>query len=185
MTTRLMISIVFAAVLALASGVARAQVCATCPSFAKSTSPAVKQLAELVGCWRGKGPNGLGAKVSYELGSDKTALLETMWIENNPTMYTMYYLDGQVPMAHHFCSYGNQLRMRAEPGGAGKLDFLLIDSTNLPSRHENHVYYAKFTFEDRDHFAVEWGLHHDGRNLRQPYVFRRVARGCTARPDDW
>src|SRR5438045_6389363 len=71
-----------------------AQVCANCPSFVKDPPTAVKNLASLAGCWVGKGPNGLGAKVSYELGSDKTAILETMWIEKNPTMYTMYYLDG-------------------------------------------------------------------------------------------
>src|SRR5437773_820470 len=45
-----------------------AQVCANCPSFVKDPPMAVKNLASLAGCWVGKGPNGLGAKVSYELG---------------------------------------------------------------------------------------------------------------------
>src|SRR5436853_4867377 len=107
--------LLIAGVLWVYSGTGRAQVCATCPSFTKTGSPSVRSLASLVGCWKGKGPNGLAAKVSYELGSDKTALLETMWIENNPTMYTIYYLDGSMAMAHHFCSYGNQLSMRANP----------------------------------------------------------------------
>jgi hypothetical protein len=101
--------------LALLPVSADSQVCRTCPSFTKSIVPQINKLAQLAGCWVGKRePDGLAAKVCYELGSERTALLETIWIENNPTMYTIYYLDGDVGMAHHFCSYGNQLRMRAE-----------------------------------------------------------------------
>jgi len=170
---------------ALCSPPTSAQVCATCPSFAKTSAPAVKRLAGLVGCWKGKGPNGLGAKVSYELGSDGTALLETMWIENNPTMYTVYYLEGDIAMAHHFCSYGNQLQMRARPSEENRLAFELVSSSNLPTQDQNHVYSVKFKFDDPDHFEVEWGLHHDGKNIPQPYVFRRVALGCTTRAEDW
>jgi hypothetical protein len=166
--------------------VSQAQVCATCPSFAKTPSPPIKSLSALVGCWKGKGPNGLASKISYEMGSDYTALLETMWIENNPTMYTMYYLVDGTAMAHHFCSYGNQLIMRAALlNDPNVLPFKLVDSTNLPSEHNNHVFSITFHFRDNDHFEVEWGLHHNSRDLPQRYVFMRVAQGCTARPDEW
>jgi len=164
----------------------QAQVCSTCPSFVKDTRPPIRDLASLVGCWKGKGPNALASKISYELGSDKTALLETMWIENNPTMYTMYYLDKGFALAHHFCSYGNQLMMRADPSdAAGGLTFRLVDSSNLQSDHANHVYSIQFQFMDSNHFTVEWGLHHNGKDIPQRYVFMRVAEGCTARPDVW
>ena len=168
------------------SVVSHAQVCAGCPSFVKTSSLPIRNLSSLVGCWKGKGPNGLASKISYEMGSDYTALLETMWIENNPTMYTMYYLVEDAAMAHHFCSYGNQLLMRAAPSSdPNLLPFKLVDSTNLPSEHNNHVFSITFHFQDKDHFEVEWGLHHNGRNLPQHYVFMRVAQGCTARPEQW
>jgi hypothetical protein len=163
-----------------------AQVCATCPSFTKTNATSSKKLASLIGCWRGKGPNALGAKISYQMGSDKSALLETMYIEKNPTMYTMYYLDGEVGMAHHFCSYGNQLRMRAEPSDdPNVLFFKLVDSTNLPSLAHNHMNYVKFIFRDQNRFDVEWGLHHNGKDLPQLYAFRRVAQSCSANSDEW
>jgi hypothetical protein len=163
-----------------------AQVCATCPSFDKTNSTASRKLASLVGCWRGKGPNALGAKISYQMGSDKSALLETMYIEKNPTMYTIYYLDGEVGMAHHFCSYGNQLRMRAESSdNPNELFFKLVDSTNLPSLAHNHMNYVKFIFHDQNRFDVEWGLHHNGKDLPQLYVFRRVAQNCSANSGGW
>jgi hypothetical protein len=152
----------------------------------KTTSIPIRNLSALAGCWKGKGPNGLASKISYELGSDRTALLETMWIENNPTMYTVYYLVGEDAMAHHFCSYGNQLVMRATPSAdPSLLAFKMIDSSNMPNEHVNHVFSITFHFHDKDHFEVEWGLHHDGRNLPQRYLFMRVAQGCMARPDEW
>lgn len=177
----------FALALGLIPAAGHAQVCKTCPSFANASAPPIKKLASLAGCWVGKrSPDGLGAKVSYELGSEQTALLETIWIENNPTMYTIYYLDGDVGMAHHFCSYGNQLRMRAEPINDPNVLFLkLLDATNLPSRAENHMTHVKFTFRDEDHFDVEWGLHHNGKDIPQPYTFRRLPESCTANAGQW
>jgi len=164
-----------------------AQVCASCPSFVKNPPPPVKNLANLQGCWVGKrAGDGLGAKVTYELGSDKTALLETIWIEKNPTMYTMYYLDGNVAMAHHFCSYGNQLQMKSESLDKPEtLSFKLTGSSNMPSPEMNHVFSIKFTFLGEDRFDVLWGLHHNGRDIPQLYHFTRVFNGCSQRSDEW
>ncbi len=182
--TRTLFCLVLLMLLTTKSGMA--QVCASCPSFVKDPPPAVKNLASLAGCWVGKGPNGLGAKVSYELGSDKTALLETIWIEKNPTMYTMYYLDGNVPMAHHFCSYGNQLQMKAETSDdPGILSFKMVSSSNMAHPDMNHVFSIKFNFLGEDRFDVNWGLHHNGRDLPQHYRFTRVWNGCPTRSDEW
>ncbi|WP_316193043.1 hypothetical protein [Bradyrhizobium sp. SZCCHNRI1029] len=181
--------VIMAAVVALSlsSSDALAQICRYCPSFMKPSSPPIKKLASLAGCWIGKRePDGLAARVSYELGSEQSALLETIWIENNPTMYTIYYIDGDVGMAHHFCSYGNQLRMRAEPSeDPNILSLALLDATNLKSPDDNHMTHIRFQFIDEDHFNVEWGLHHNGRDIPQPYVFRRSAESCTGSQNPW
>jgi hypothetical protein len=161
-----------------------AQVCRTCPSFEKVKSPEARKLADLVGCWSGKGPNSLAVKAIYELGSDKTALLEQLHVEKNPTMYTVYYLDGETQVAHHFCSYGNQLRMRAVPSGPDTLLFKFVDGSNLTTAM-NHMTYIKFVFSGHDRFDVEWGLQHDGTEVAQPFTFGRVMQGCTAHSTDW
>jgi hypothetical protein len=162
-----------------------AQVCKTCPSYEKAKSPEAKKLADLVGCWSGKGPNSLAVKALYELGSDKTALLEQLSVEKNPTMYTMYYLDGETQVAHHFCSYGNQLRMRAVPSEPDTLLFKFVDGSNLTTA-TNHMTYIKFIFNSHDRFEAVWGLQHDGKETPQPFTFGRVMQGCTARStNDW
>jgi hypothetical protein len=158
------------------------------PTFDEPPSDKIAKLASLVGCWTGKGPFGIAADVQFELGSEGTALVEFMHPEKNPTMYTVYYLDQEVPMAHHFCSYGSQIRMRAVPTeDPNVLLFRFLDSTNLDEeREQNHMTYIQYTFKDADHFDVEWGLQRDGENEPQPFLFKRVVEGCTVRDHkDW
>jgi hypothetical protein len=165
--------------------IAKAQVCATCPSFEKSTVASYKKLSALVGCWRGKGPNSLAVKVTYQLLSDKTALLETMLVEDNPTMLTVYYLDGETAVANHYCSYGNQLKMRAQlPLDPNVLFFKFVDGANMKGLDDNHMTYIKFMFRDEDHFDAEWGLH-NRKDMPQPFNFRRVAQGCSSNISEW
>jgi len=161
------------------------QVCTTCPSFEKTSTVSYKKLSSLVGCWKGKGPNSLAVKVTYQLLSDKTALLETMSVENNPMMFTVYYLDGETAVANHYCSYGNQLKMRAKPAlDPDVLSFTFVDGVNMKDLDDNHMTYIKFMFRDQDHFDAEWGLH-NRKDMPQPFSFRRVAQGCSAKLDEW
>lgn len=157
------------------------------PQFDETDDPKIAKFANLVGCWTGKGPFGIAADVQFELGSEGTALMEFMHPEKNPTMYTIYYLDKEVPMAHHFCSYGSQVRMRAEPvDDPNVLFFRFFDATNLDDHEQNHMTYVRYTFRDDDHFDVEWGLQRDGINEPQPFLFKRVVEGCNVRDHkDW
>jgi len=172
--------------LAFSAG-AGAQVLPGNPSFEVVRTNDVKNLASLVGCWTGKGPFGIAADVRYELGSEGTALVEFLHPEGNPTMYTIYYLDGEVPMAHHFCSYGSQIVMRAEPSeDPGVLNFTFHEATNLHDHNQNHMTYVRFNFKGQDNFDVEWGLQRDGKNEPQPFLFKRVTENCDIRDHtDW
>lgn len=148
-------------------------------SLKAAGSPGTK-LSSLVGCWSGKGTGG-AVKASYELVSSDTALVEHWQQQGYAPMYTIYYLDGQTPMAHHFCSFGNQVRFKAEPGAAADvLDFKLLDATNVANADVPHMTYVKFSFRDKNHFDQEWGLHQSGKDGPQAFTFKRVVQGCKA-----
>jgi hypothetical protein len=156
--------------------------CQTCRSLQKAAAaaPGVKNLNSLTGCWTGQGPGGVKTEISYEIGSGRSALLETQWVEKQPPIYTVYYMDGNNLTAHHFCSYGNQIRLRAERSSDPKvLRFAFVDASNLPDRNHDHMNSVKFTFRDRDHFDMEWGLHRGGKDMPQPFTYTRATRGCT------
>ena len=73
-------------------------------------------------------------------------------------MMTVYHPDGSRLVMTHYCSSGNQPRMRAEGLSAEgkKLAFAYVDVTNLSSPDSLHMVRLAMTFDDANHFTEEW-----------------------------
>jgi len=131
----------------------------------------VETLKSLVGEWEGTASEGKRVRVSYQLTSGGSTLLETILLADHPSMVTTYYVDGDHLMMTHYCSLKNQPRMRsALPAAQPKqLVFSFVDATNLSSPSQAHMHRVAFTFQDTDHFTQEWTLSKDGKDV--PTVF--------------
>ena len=70
------------------------------------------RMKSLVGTWQGAF-EGKPARATYALVSDGTALLETLESHDSSQMVTVYHPDGPTLLMTHYCSTGNQSRMRA------------------------------------------------------------------------
>jgi len=153
------------------------------PSFKNPILPAAKNLASLAGCWVGKNPWGTPSRLTYELASDSTVLVEYIEQQGQVPMYSAYYLDGDTLMVHHFCSYGSQIRMKAEPSPDPKVvRFAYFDATNVKSREsDDHMTSVQFTFLDPDHIEVVWGLHQNRKDHGDRFALTRVVEGCEVR----
>lgn len=174
--------LVLTAVLGLVAVSAHAHKCTTCPSFKNTNSLGAQNLATLQGCWRGATREGARAEVSYEMGSDGTALLETQWVENYPATYTVYYMDGTGLSTHHFCSMGNQVRLKGSSAPDGsRVTFRYQDSTNMPRANQPHMTGTTVQFVDKDHITVDWAAFCDdgGGETITTFLFERVVDGCT------
>ena len=145
-------------------------------SLAESkTSTGLEPLKFLVGDWQGKGSDGKLVRASYQLTSGDTSLLETITPAQEPSMTTLYHVDGRHLMLTHYCSLGNQPRMIADlPRGEVKtLRFAFLDATNLESPTSPHMHKVTFTVQDKDHFAQEWVLSKDGKEMPMVFTFER------------
>ena len=129
------------------------------PAIAQSKAGGFDKLKTLVGEWEGKGPDGKTAKLTYQLISGGTALMETFLAENEPPMVTIYHPNGDKLMMTHYCSAGNQPRMQAQvPAGEIKtLQFAFFDVANMSKHSEGHISSLGLTFQDSDHITQEWG----------------------------
>lgn len=156
------------------------------PSFKNAKAPAVQNLASLAGCWVGKNPWGAPSKLTYDLASAGTVMIEYLEQQGQVPMYSAIYLDGETPMLHHYCSYGSQIRMRAQASAdPNVIHFAFLDATNIKSREDDdYMTYVRFTFRDKDHLELEWGLHQNHKDLRQIFPFTRVVQGCDVRHSD-
>jgi hypothetical protein len=142
---------------------------------APATNSAWDKMKSLVGEWEGTMAHGdmnMPVRVSYSLVSGGTSLMERMDAPDHSEMITMYYPDGSRVMMTHYCSEGNQPRMKAEAaaGQPKSLAFEFVDVTGLVSRDAEHMRKLVVHFDDADHFTQEWTHRKDGKE--ETGVFR-------------
>jgi hypothetical protein len=130
-----------------------------------------ERMKSLVGDWEGTYTGSMGnapVSISYRLVSNGTSLMETMKMSKHgeTDMVTMYSPDGDRVIATHYCSEGNQPRLRTSvpAGDAGKLDFRFVDATNLPGPDAMHMDRLVVTFQDASHFQQEWTSRDKGKD---------------------
>lgn len=140
----------------------------------------LEKLKSLVGEWQGKDEKGNQITLSYKLVSDGKTLMESMGMgEHKESMVTIYHLNGDQLMLTHYCSAGNQPRMRVkEAKDEHTLAFSFIDATNLTSPEDAHMRSVVFTFQDNDHFTQEWTMRSKGKDAPpMEFAFERVKSG--------
>lgn len=114
-----------------------------------------ERLKSLVGEWEGS-YGGKPARVSYRLVSGGTALMETLEAPDGSRMVSVYHPDGASLLMTHFCSAGNQPRMRSSGLVSGTLDFSFVDVTNLKSAEALRMTRLVVSFPDADRLVQEW-----------------------------
>jgi len=153
-------------------------VAAVTPSDEGKTSPAFEKLKSLAGTWKARDNDGKSFAVSYKVVSAGTAVMETMDMhEHEASMITMYHADGDKLMLTHYCSMGNQPRMRAQ--GLSKddssLEFAFVDISNLINPADAYMSGLVIRFKDADHFSEQWTMHKKGtEDHAETFEYERV-----------
>ena len=145
---------------------------------APGTNPAWEKMKSLVGEWEGTMNHGgmaMPVKASYSLVSDGTSLMERLDAPDHHEMITMYYPDGSRVMMTHYCSEGNQPRMRAQAaaGEPKSLAFDLVDVTGLASPQAEHMRKLVVKFDDAEHFTQEWTHRKAGKEETGVFKYAR------------
>jgi hypothetical protein len=137
-------------------------------------TPGWDRMKSLVGAWRGTAA-GQSVSVTYALVSNGTALMETLDGGHDATMVTMYTPDGAAILATHYCSAGNQPRMRAKGSADGKsLAFEFVDVANVAGSTGEVMRRLVVTFVDADHFEQQWTSRGaDGKELTSVFEYTR------------
>lgn len=134
-------------------------------------NPGWDRMKSLVGQWEGKQPDGKKVTITYQLVSSDTALMETISSMHETDMVTMYHPDGKRLLMTHYCSMGNQPRMRANaPEGADRIVFDYIDGTNVGDMHMNKLV---LSFTDATHLKQEWTSRMGGKDETMVFELAR------------
>ena len=127
----------------------------------------LERIKKLAGAWESKDEDGDGkgdVQVFYRVVSGGSAVAEFLMVGTPHEMVSMYHKDGDSLILTHYCSLGNQPRMRSIAGGkADEIAFDFIDGTNMKSEKDPHIHALTLTFVDDDHINAAWRSHSDGK----------------------
>jgi hypothetical protein len=140
----------------------------------EKTQSGFDRLKSLVGTWEGKDSKGGKVEVSYRVVSGGSTVMETLNLPGHAeNMITMYHADGDALMMTHYCSMGNQPRMKATVPDPNTVDFSFVDGTNMGA-DDAHMHHLTIRFKDKNHVSEEWTARVKGED--QPHTVFALTR---------
>jgi hypothetical protein len=130
---------------------------------AKPSHPAFEKLKKLEGRWAGPAvwdqdgkKDGVDFNITYRTTSGGKAVMETMFAGTPGEMVTMYFLEGDDLVLVHYCSAGNQPKMKLEtPRDSNVLSFRCLGGTNM-TEEDSHMHWVRLEMIDADHLKGGW-----------------------------
>ena len=152
-----------------------------------ATTPAAAALEKIRGLagdwsgtyeWSGAQTGGGTLTVRYVLAARGSAVTETLVQEGEPTMMTVYHLDGADLRMTHYCAAENQPRLKARTIDLdrGVMDFGFVDATNLRSPGAGHVHGVEMRLIDADHITLTFLFEGGGQKSRERIALKRLRR---------
>ncbi len=147
------------------------------PAAVAEPGSVFEKFKALAGEWEGQRSDGETVKVSYQVLSGGSAVVETLTeLAEEVTMVTVYHMDGDDVRMTHYCSAQNQPRMKASSvsRNARVVSFEFVDVTNLAQPTDGHLQNLEITFKDRNHIAQKWTWRENGRTTDNTFTLTRV-----------
>ena len=156
-------------------GLLLALMCVVAGGWATSKSqPEFDKIKSLAGKWAGKATDGRPVRVSYQVVSGGSAVMESIDEANGSQMITVYHLDGDRLMMTHYCSAGNQPRMRADTSSTpGSIKFTFVDVTNLAAPDAGRMQGHSILWKDADHVTQLWVWREKGQDRTETFELQR------------
>lgn len=144
-------------------------------SFAQSDARATfTQLKSLDGAWTGTNSQGQSIKITFRETSGGSAIMSEIDPQGPHNMISMIHLDNDRLLLTHYCSTGNQPRMKATASPDGKsIAFDFVDGTNIePNAH--HMERVVFNLTDANHHTETWTFLDHGKTMDQVFTLTRT-----------
>lgn len=129
---------------------------------------AFEKLKGLAGVWSGpigvaSGPRG---KVSYEVISGGSVVMEVLFPGEPHEMRSMYHLDREELVMTHYCSGGTQPRMRFSrtASSASKLVFDFDGGTNFDPKTGSYIHDGEIRFLPDGRLEASWTFFANGKS---------------------
>ena len=136
-------------------------------------------LTRLSGTWTGTDTFGNRARITFRTASAGTVLISELVKPNDQQpaqqedMISMIHVDGTRLLLTHYCSAGNQPRMKATASPDGKtITFEFVDGTNIASPATPHMQRVVLKLLAPNHHIEEWTFSVDGKESTNVFDLR-------------
>lgn len=123
------------------------------------TPKSFDQLKQLVGEWEGKTKQGdkeETIKVTYELTSGGTAIIEKLFPGTPHEMVSVYAANGDKVSMTHYCMMGNQPQLTLKKETPNSLSFEMKGTSGLRNAKDPHMHSVTLTFLSPTKLKQEW-----------------------------
>ncbi|MDX2148831.1 MAG: hypothetical protein SFZ23_15055 [Planctomycetota bacterium] len=151
---------------AAASGPSCGEKSASSCATAAMSCPRFASLKSLAGEWVSKDADGDGqpdARAIYKVTAGGTAVMETLFPGTPHEMVTMYTMEGNDIVLTHYCSMGNQPRMKAKSGGAAAFEFEFVSLGNGDASKDTHMSSGMMKLNCENTMTAQWQAMKDGK----------------------
>jgi hypothetical protein len=133
---------------------------AASPADAKTASPNLERFKALAGEWVAAEDGEMWKKgdliARYVVTAGGSAVVETVFPGSPHEMVTVYTADGNDLVLTHYCSEGNQPRMRARNPRGSRFDFAFDGGGNIDPKKDKHMNSATIELVSADEIRSVW-----------------------------
>ena len=147
---------------------------AASPARGGDASTTFENIKALAGEWQGKNVDGKAINASYKVRSNGSAVVETLKMAEEPSMVTVYHLDGKDLMLTHYCGAGNQPRMKSGSLGPHNVTFDFVDATNLAKPTDGHMNNLTINFLGKNSIRHTWTWLQNGEKRDNVFELKRA-----------
>jgi len=156
------------AVLVLSVGAGLAATAAP-PPAAGPASAALDRFKALAGDWVAAEDGPMVKKgdlaARYAVTAGGSAVVETVFPGQAHEMVTVYHAEGPDLVLTHYCTEGNQPRMRAKNVGGSRFDFAFDGGANIDPKRDRHMHSASVELAGADEIRSVWTELADGKTV--------------------
>jgi len=140
------------------------------------TTPAeFDSVKALVGKWEGSSKMKDGkdekVKVTYELTSGGSAVVERLFVGTPHEMVSIYHPEGKKVVMTHYCMLGNQPKLTLKQASDKTLFFEMAGVSGIQNKKEPHMHSLKMNFnENKKEMTQEWTLYDQGKQIETTVI---------------
>ena len=114
--------------------------------------------------------------VTYRVTAGGKTVVETFPVNTPGEMVTVYHIDGNDLVLTHYCSGGNQPRMRSRGLSGNTIAFDFDGGANIDPGKTSHMHAAKIEFLSADEIRGTWNNWSNGKPDDHTAVFHIVRK---------